>query len=94
MPAVWLGHYMPLATHCPCYTLPSAKNKDTEGWTPLHYAAAGEGDTETIEFLLKLGVPPRKKDKTGRRPIDWAKVAGNGEAEYTLEQFKVTLYDD
>jgi hypothetical protein len=70
------------------------EKKDKRGWTPLHYAAAGEGDTETIEFLLKLGVPPRKKDKTGRRPIDWAKVAGNGEAEYTLEQFKVTLYDD
>jgi ankyrin repeat protein len=70
------------------------EKKDKRGWQALHYAAAGEGSTEVIQFLLKeCGVPARKKDKTGRRPIDWAKLAGNGEAEFTLEQHKVTLYD-
>ena len=32
--------------------------------------------------------------QTGRRPIDWAKLAGNGEAEHVLENFTVTMSNE
>ena len=44
---------------------------DSEGRTPLHYAAAN-GSPEITERLLKAGADPNVRDHQGRTPLDVA----------------------
>lgn len=53
---------------------------DSKGWTPL-LLAAKDGRTEILRFLLEIGAnPAAEEQRTGRRALQWAAVAGDQEA--------------
>lgn len=53
---------------------------DSKGWTPL-LLAAKDGRTEILRFLLEMGAnPAAEEQRTGRRALQWAAVAGDQEA--------------
>src|SRR5437867_3567910 len=46
----------------------AAAPDDTEGWTPLHFAAA-KGDAAAVQQLLEHGVPVDVRNANGRTPL-------------------------
>lgn len=52
------------------------KSSDTEGCTPLHYAASA-GDSKIVALLLMYGSDPLTKDKRGFVPQDYAVQQGH-----------------
>lgn len=65
-----------------------AKEKDGNGFTPLHYAVAYNGNKDIIELLLKSGASMEAKDnKYGHTPLHTAAFWGNIEMlELLLEK--------
>ncbi len=45
--------------------------KDTDGWTPLHYAARGDR-VEILRLLLERGADATTRANDGQTPLDMA----------------------
>lgn len=69
---------------------PSERHRD--GWTPIHYAAWGEGGekhTETVRSLLELGVPHDEMTPHGHLPIQLAMEKKNQKSVDLLMEWQV-----
>lgn len=51
-------------------------SSDTEGHTALHWACY-QGDSLSVDLLLRAGADPRRADSAGLTPLHWAAVKGN-----------------
>ncbi|KAK4704778.1 hypothetical protein P7C70_g1431, partial [Phenoliferia sp. Uapishka_3] len=51
-------------------------SSDTEGHTALHWACY-QGDSLSVDLLLRAGADPRRADNAGLTPLHWAAVKGN-----------------
>jgi len=63
----------------------NVNDKDAEGKTPLHYAAA-YGNKELVQFLIDQGADVKAKDSRGRTPMSVASQMGNTLAEEVLDR--------
>jgi hypothetical protein len=59
------------------------KRRNTQGWTPLHIAAAG-GDPEIVTLLLQYGADVHAESNTGNTPLYNATVFGGRKAVIDL----------
>jgi hypothetical protein len=51
-------------------------SSDPEGHTSLHWACY-QGDSISVDLLLRAGADPRRADEAGLTPLHWAAVKGN-----------------
>ena len=58
---------------------------DTDGRTPLHWAAY-KGFADSIRLLLFMDADQMRQDREGCTPLHWAAIKGNAEAVYLLTQ--------
>jgi ankyrin repeat protein len=65
--------------------------RDPVGRTPLHRAAE-HGHSETIAFLIEMGVDPASLDRVGFSALDYARLSGSEEA-VTLLEAKISLIE-
>lgn len=63
----------------------NVNEKDNEGKTPLHYAAA-YASRELVQFLIEQGADINARDGKGRTPMSVAAQMGNSVAEEVLDR--------
>ena len=61
-----------------------ANAKDSDGWTPMHYAAT-EGYGKVVKLLLANGADANAKDSDGWTPLHYAARRGYAEVVKLLE---------
>jgi len=61
--------------------------RDDYGETPLHEAARGLADVETLKYLISHGADVNAKDEVGRTPLDVI----NEDDENAEEQKRILL---
>ncbi|EPY40064.1 26S proteasome non-ATPase regulatory subunit 10 [Angomonas deanei] len=72
--------------HVAPQTPPDMDAADSDGWTPLHYAA-DKGHTETVRLLLEEGASVNSKDAMRRTPLHLAALGGHvGVIQVLLEE--------
>jgi ankyrin repeat protein len=59
--------------------------KDSDGWTPLHWAAA-YGQKDVAQFLLDSGAEINARDGKGETPLILAQLNGHKDLEDLLRQ--------
>ena len=59
--------------------------RDSDGNTPLHYAA-WRGSAEAVKLLLEAGSDPNARDEDGYTPLDFAKKNNSAEVERLLRE--------
>lgn len=72
-----------LAERC-VRTRAHARLADTEGWSPLHWAACCNESTSVLQWLLATGADPTATTRDGRTALEIAQVAQNGAAQQCL----------